>query len=454
MKRFLGILIGLLCLLPNAAYAHSGGLAIGFFLLVLSGGLALIVVLVTMSIIGFKGLSGLKQLGAGVIIWLLAFILIASLAIFAWQKQALHERESRATAMRADQSQAEPRSRDSDLKRVACEDNLQHVRTELARKKHSRRDAIIAYEDCAVEHTNVDMADVLLKEFLISGSNVSKSAHCAYLTPVFRQIGKKMTLDLLPLFTKRGLSLDCRDDIEVSGDPALPSWWKETQAENAMSDPLYAAYLNYLQSTGVDLNVDLEGRNLLSYAFSYAHADTIMMLINEKALTFKTKSTKSTWTPLQYWLLRRHHYVAPQHGATRPIPILNAKEIAHIQAQLPELSANEIDFVQHDGQRFNDWSAMPDGGAALFRYLLQHGLTLHIPNRLGAGIFNGSSTLSPEMIKALDQLNDVQLHEVACRKNMDGTITQSLYAEAKTQENFVLIRLLEKRNLSKCQSTY
>jgi len=440
----------LLASLAPAAHAHSGGLAIGIFLMMCSGALAVLVAAVLVAMIGVKGASGLKQLGVGIVIWLLAFALIFSLAMYIWQKRALSEREQTMARMQAEKDNAEPRQRYSDLQQVACKGDLNKVRAELAKKKHTRRDAIIAYEDCAVAQVNAEIAELLLKEFLVSDRSLNQTAHCVYLTPVFRQIGKKMQLDLLPLFTKRGLSLDCRDKSDEVRSPALPTWWKETGAERAMSDPLYAAYLGYLQSTGVDLNVDLGARNLLSYAFSYAHADTILMLMNEKTLAFKTTSNKVEWTPLQYWLLRRHGYVPPRLDSPLAIPKLSIKEIDKIQMQLPELSSNKIDFIKQDGQRFSDWEAMPDGGAALFRYLRQRGMTLHIPNQLSAGIFNGRTALSPEMIKELDQLNDVQLHEIACKKNLDGAIIDSLYTEAKMHKNLSMIDFLEKHNLSKC----
>jgi len=450
MKKYLKFAPCLLCLLPTAAYAHSGGLAIGFFLLMCSGALAVLITVILVAMIGFKGARGLKQLSAGFAIWLLVSALIFSLAIFIWQKQVQREREHTIAHMQTEKSEAAPRPRYSDLKEVACENNLNKVRTELAKKKHNRRDAIIAYEDCAVESVNVEIAELLLKEFLISGSNLNKTAHCPYLRPVFRQIGKKMQLDLLPLFTKRGLSLDCRDIPDDVRSTALPTWWKETGAARAMTDPLYAAYLGYLQSTGVDLNVDLGARNLLSYAFSYGHADTILMLIKLKSFDFKTTLNKADWSPLQFWLLRRHGYVPPHLGSPLTLPTLSAKEINQIQAQLPELSANEIDFVNSAGQRFSDWARMPDGGAALFRYLQQRGMQLHIPNQSGAGIFNGRTPFSPEMTKELTRLNDAQLREIACPKNLDGTVNQPLYAEAKRQQNAQLMSLLVRRKVDEC----
>ncbi|MBY0573769.1 MAG: hypothetical protein K2P84_08820 [Undibacterium sp.] len=440
----------LLSLFPTLAYAHTGGLAIGFFVLIFSGGLAIVIAVIAISIIGFKGASGLKQMGAGVVVWVLAFALIASLTIFAWQKSVQNERESRVSAMQLERDNATPRSRDSDLKQVACDDDINKIRAELAKNKHSRRDAIIAYEDCAVAHVNVEIADLLLKQILISAGLASRNAHCPYLTPVFRQIGKRIDLQLLALFTKRKLSLDCLDESERDKSHKIPTWWKETQATRAMTDPNYAAYLVVLQSAGVKLDVDLGGRNLLSYAFSYGHADTIALLLNEQSLAFHASPAGSEWTALQYWILRQHAYHPPSVDGVLTIPKLSEREIKALQAQLPELTQDEINFIDGAGRRFNGWSAMPDGGAALFRYLRVRGMQLHIPNQESKGLFEGGTPLSPALLRELDQLSDVQLRELSCKKNHEGTVKISLYTDAKMEHNMSIVNYLEKRKVTTC----
>ena len=93
---------------------------------------------------------------------------------------------------------------------------------------------------------------------------------------------------------------------------------------------------------------------------------------------------------------------------------------------------------------------MPDGGAALFRYLLQHGAKLHIPNQNGVGIFHARMSFSPEMVKELDQLNDAQVRELACPTDLIGAVKIPLYAQAKIHQNLSIVNYLDKRKLSAC----
>lgn len=107
-------------------------------------------------------------------------------------------------------------------------------------------------------------------------------------------------------------------------------------------------------------------------------------------------------------------------------------------------------MVNGIGQHFSDWGAMPDGGAVLFHYLLQHRARLHIPNQYGVGIFHARMPFSPEMMKELDQLRDTQVRELACPIDIKEIVKLPLYAQAKIHQNLSIVNYLNKRKLSTC----
>lgn len=447
MKNYLKywFCLAILFTLASPAAAHGGAEAGLLLVIFFSAIIAIVVFTIAVIVCSIKRYSALKNIGISILVAIITFVT----AVFVWsmiiqnEHRIAKEREQSAIE---DQRSAEESWRSNPLKEAACNADLNKVKAALSSNNFNRRDMRRAFEDCAVEQSNVEVADLLLDYTFRPEITQDKVAHCAYLTPVFRQIGEKIDLGVLTLFAKRKLDLDCRDGVN-----SIPSWWSETHQSNIVSDPNYSVYLDYLQKQGVDLYVDLGERNLLSYAFEYGDANTITLVLNEKSSPYALSPQSSDWIPLQYWILRRHAYQATlQQATTRPIPPLSEQERAKIQAQLRELTPNEANMLNGVGQRFSNWGSMPDGGAALFRYLLQHGAKLHISNQNGVGIFHARMPFSPEMVKELDQLNDAQVRELACPTDLNGVVKIPLYAQAKIHQNLSIVNYLDKRKLSAC----
>jgi len=434
----------ILSTLASPAAAHSGAAAGAIMVLVFSAGIALVVFTIVVIVCGIKRYSGLKIIGISLLFGIITFVA----TVFIWFK--LIQNENRITKEKAqaaveDQREAEQIWRNSPLKEAACNGDSTKLKSILSSNDFNRRDLRRAFEDCAVEQANAEVGDLLLDHILRPEFTQDKTAHCSYLAPVFRQIGKSINLEVLALFAQRKLSLDCREGMRE-----IPTWWFEAQQQNnAISDPNFSKYLSYLASQGVDLYVDLGGRNLLSYAMESGDAATIAVVLNEKSKPYTLLPQSSDWTALQYWILRRHGYQRPpQLSVTRAFPKLSDQELASIQAQLRELTPDEANFFNGVGQRFTAWGDFPDGGAALFRYLRQRGAKLHVPNQYGVGIFHGRTTFSPALIAELDQLTDTELRELSCPIENTGAIKMPLYAEAKVHQNRSITDYLDKRRLN------
>ncbi|MFZ6799520.1 hypothetical protein [Undibacterium sp. Di24W] len=430
--------------LASPAAAHSGAAAGAIMVLFFSAIFALAVFIIVVIICGIKRYSGLKIIGISLLFGIITFIG----TVFIWFK--LIQNENRITKEKAqsaveDQRDAEQSWRNSPLKEAACNADLTKLRATLSSRHFNRRNLRRAFEDCAVEQANAEVADLLLDNIMRPEVTQEKTAHCSYLAPVFRQIGKNINLEVLALFARRKLSLDCREGVRE-----IPTWWSETQQQNnAISDPNFSKFLSYLASQGVDLYADLGGRNLLSYAMEFGDAATIAVVLNERSKPYALLPNSDSWTALQYWILRRHGYQRqPQLSGAGAIPELSDQERANIQAQLRELAPDEANFFNGVGQRFTAWGDFPDGGAALFRYLRQRGAKLHIPNQYGVGIFHGRTTFSPALIAELDQLTDTELRELSCPIDNTGTVKLPLYAEAKVHQNHSITDYLDKRRLN------
>jgi hypothetical protein len=447
MKNYLKywLCLAILSTLASPAAAHSGAAAGAIMVLFFSAAIAVVVFTIVVIVCGIKRYSGLKIFGISLLFGVIAFIVAVSVWTLLIKNENQIAKEKAQSAVE-DQREAEQSWRSNPLKEAACNGDVNKVKAALSNDNTNRRDIRRAFEDCAVEQSNIEVADLLLDRMFRPDFTQDKVAHCAYLAPVFRQIGKKIDLGVLMLFAKRKLDLDCREGVR-----SIPSWWSEIQKIDVVSDPNYSVYLDYLQKQGVDLYVDLGGRNLLSYAFEYGDTDTIELMLNEKSSPFALSPQSSYWTPLQYWILRRHAYqAASQQATTRPILPLSEQDRAKIQAQLRELTPDEANMLNGVGQRFSDWGTMPDGGAALFHYLLQRGAKLHIPNQYGVGIFHARMPFYPEMTKELDQLNNAQVRELACPTDLNGVVKLPLYAQAKIHQNLSILNYLDKRKLSAC----
>jgi hypothetical protein len=178
-------------------------------------------------------------------------------------------------------------------------------------------------------------------------------------------------------------------------------------------------------------------------------AATISLVLNEKSTPYALLPQGHGWTPLQYWILRRHGYYRPPLGSpTRSIPKLTNQEVVSIQRQLRELTPDEANFFTGTGGRFSDWGNLPDGGAALFRYLRQRGAKLHVPNQDGTSIFDRYTTFSPALVVELDKLSDTELRELSCPIDSAGLVKMPLYAEAKSFRNRSITDFLDKRKLN------
>lgn len=433
----------ILSTLASPAIAHGGAEAGAIMVLFFSAGIAIVVFTIAVIVCSIKRYSALKNIGISLLFSVIAFVT----AVSVWTILIKNENQiakERAQSTVDDQKEAEQIWRNSPLKEAACNADLTKLKTILSSSNFNRRDMRRAFEDCAVAQANAEVADLLLDHILRPEYTQDKTAHCTYLTPVFRQIGKSINLEVLALFARRKLSLDCREGVRQ-----IPTWWSETQQSNAMSDPNFSQYLSYLASQGVDLYVDLGGRNLLSYAMEFGDAKTIALVLNEQSKPYTLLAKSSDWTALQYWILRRHGYQSsPQIYGARVIPKLSDQERASIQAQLRELTPDEANFLNRDGWRFSNWGDFPDGGAALFRYLRQRGAKLHIPNQYGIGIFNGRTTFSPALIAELDQLKDTEMRELSCPIDNTGAVKMPLYAESKLHQNRSITDYLDKRRLS------
>lgn len=445
MKNYLKywLCIAILSTLASPAAAHSGAAGGAIMILVFSAGIALVVFTIVVIVCGIKRYSGLKIIGISLLFGIITFVT----TVFIWFK--LIQNENRITKEKAqaaveDQREAEQIWRNSPLKEAACNGDSTKLKSILSSNDFNRRDLRRAFEDCAVEQANAEVGDLLLDHILRPELTQDKTAHCSYLAPVFRQIGKNINLEILALFARRKLSLDCHEDYRK-----IPTWWYWTHQNTAIADPNFSKYLSYLASQGVDLYVDLGGRNLLSYAMESGDAATISLVLNEKSTPYALLPQGHGWTPLQYWILRRHGYQRPlQLRPEFTIPKLSVQDLASIQAELRELTPDEANFFNGVDERFADWNNFPDGGASLFRYLRQRGAKLHVPNQYGVGIFNGRTTFSPALIAELDQLTDIEMRELSCPIDNTGAIKMPLYAEAKVHQNRSITDYLDKRRLS------
>lgn len=429
--------------LASPAAAHSGAAVGAIMVLVFSAIFAIVVFTILVIVCSVKRYSILKNLGISLLFGIITFVATVSVWVKLIQNENQIAREKEQAAVE-DQRDAENSWRNSPLNEAACSADLTKLKTILSSNNVNRRDLRRAFEDCAVEQNNAEIADLLLDRILPPEFTQDKTAHCSYLSPVFRQIGKKINLEILALFAQRKLSLDCREGMRE-----IPTWWSETQQSKAISDPNFSKFLSYLASQGVDLYVDLGGRNLLSYAMEFGDFDTIALVLNEKSRPYTLLPNSSDWTALQYWILRRHGYQRPpQLSPARAIPKLSAQEVANIQAQLRELTPDEANFFNGVGQRFTDWNDFPDGGAALFRYLRQRGAKLHIPDEYGVGIFHGRTSFSSALTAELGQLTDAELRELSCPIDNKGAVKMPLYGQAKVHQNRSITDYLDKRKLS------
>ncbi len=411
--------------------------------LVFSAIFAIVVFAIVVIVGSVKRYSILKNLGISLLFGIIAFVA----TVFVWVKLIQNENQiakEKEQAAVEDQREAEQIWLNSPLKEAACNGDSTKLKSILSSNDFNRRDLRRAFEDCAVEQANAEVADLLLDHILRPEFTQDKTAHCAYLTPVFRQIGKKVNLEILTLFARRNLSLECHVDSYK-----IPTWWSRTQQNTAIADPNFSKYLSYLASQGVDLYVDLGGRNLLSYAMESGDAATISLVLNEKSTPYALSPQGRDWTPLQYWILRRHGYFLPPLGSPEfTIPKLSDQELASIQAQLRELTPDEANFFNGVDERFTDWNNFPDGGASLFRYLRQRGAKLHVPNQNGTGIFNGRTRFSPALIAELDQLTDTEMRELSCPIDNKGAVKIPLYGQAKVHQNRSITDYLDKRKLN------
>ncbi|MCV2421175.1 hypothetical protein [Paucibacter sp. DJ2R-2] len=309
-------------------------------------------------------------------------------------------------------------------------------------------------KECAIERPHPEILALLLDDS--SYAEEHSGGPAAITSAVFRS----MNPDLLAVLARKQLPL--------SADARQTLWQEALRELQEKNTPLKLDGLRALQAQGVNLKLDgPSGQDLLRFAVETQAADVIefaldlglspdvttRLLINVRlpkpdgslpgpSERQPTVTEVSNWSTLQSWTLRRFGHDSTERFGFKPPPLSEA-EIASIDKRMRPLTPEEAALRRRE---FTLNTKAPDGGAALFAYMLQRGVALDTADAAGHGLFSAKMDYSAPLLAVLAGLSDEELQRINCPTQA----RVSLRAQAAAAQNQALLRLLDARPLRRC----
>jgi hypothetical protein len=419
----------LFCFFPTVAHAH-GAEALGP-LIIYAALIALIPAFI--AALWLKAPIQLRMIFAAGI-WIAAGLLIVvGNVMFLSSKAKLRSSEEQKQQMEEVESWQK-----NALRIAACGHDLPGVRRELENAQVGEDVKRRVFDECAVPQANAEVLEIFLDDLLKRPSTDGKQKHCVYLLDIFEN---SLNVKLLEAFAERKLTLNCDFGKESM-------WWLTIKRSPTLPSEQLLLWLHYLQRHEVDLARSNGGESLLTFAFDNLDAQLIQFALDLGIDPYQPSADENSWSPLQIWTLRRFGF-RPTGLLRSPTIRLKAQDVAAIQSRLRELTPKEANFQMGNGRRFDSWVQTPDGGdgAALFRYVIQKGARIDLPDNIGMGMINGAMKVTPDFLSALDELTNEQLQLLACPLSSSGDRKHMLYADAKKSGNTELVNFLERRKI-------
>lgn len=325
------------------------------------------------------------------------------------------------------------------LRTSACNGQLARFTQELASGKHDADAKQRALQDCIIPKSDVAAMRVALDE-LIEKSDDSE-VHCPYLSAVLQGLDTQ----LLEVFVERQRSLTCAsqfypsDPLNHSAEHRPPSWWDVFKRRNEIPPEALLKTLRYLQAHEVDLTRIVAGHSLLTIAVEEGNYTAILFALDlgmdpdDKAYRYE-----GDLSPKETWVLRRFHSTYRDS--------YSALEREKIQARFQEMTPAQADAMARKLHRKQNLESFYDGGADFVAYLVARKANMRRLNSGGNLIF-GNTRISPELLQVLAKLDDGQLKDFICPEIDEYDRAFSLYEEAVSSENKVLLAFLQQRKM-------
>jgi len=324
------------------------------------------------------------------------------------------------------------------LRSAACEGEHERFAKELTYSRHEQVSKQRTLEECIIPRASVTDLRALLAD--LQERDDSPNAYCAYLNPVLASLDTS----LMEVFVEQHLPLTCKsqhyppEQLNYDAEHEPPSWWDVfARREKIPAEQLLPA-LRYLQAHEVDMKRIVAGRSLLSLAVESSNVAAIEFALE---LGMDPHDGLYKWdglSPAETWVLQSFSL-----GNSESYSIAARQRL---QPRLGVMTAAQAEMLARKLHKKVNLEMLAHGGADMLAYLLRSGASMRRLNE-GGNLLFGNTPMSPELLAALDQLNDAQLADFICPEADEYNRVYSLFSEARSAENKPLIAFLQKRNM-------